>query len=225
MKRPQWVDTFISLGFLFLLASLVTVVVEAAEEGSWVAHWTRDSQDQMFFTTHVPRQEQTKGYVSSDRCASCHTQEYESWHQSFHRTMTQWAQPDTVHADFDNVHLSLNGKTYNLSRQDDQFWVDLENPDVDNPTSPQPRVSRRVGMLTGSHHMQFFWIPSIPEIFRSTCPLRICSMITVGSRRRRRSCEIQHFPATPPIGINHAWSVTPPLQIRVRVPRRQRKQQ
>ena len=27
-------------------------------------------------------------YVSSDTCRSCHPQEYDSWHGSYHRTMT-----------------------------------------------------------------------------------------------------------------------------------------
>jgi hypothetical protein len=162
MKSPKFVETFVALGLLALVAVIFVTVVEASTAGAWAVRWSRDSQDQEFFSAHVPRQEESKGYVSSGRCAACHSQEYESWHQSFHRSMTQWAQPETVRADFNNVTLSSNGKTYNLSRRGDEFWVDLENPDTDNPSSPQPRVSRRIGMLTGSHHMQLFWVPSIP---------------------------------------------------------------
>src|SRR5215469_3555450 len=46
---------------------------------------------QAFLETAVPRSGRPGGYVSSDRCLACHPDEYHSWHQSFHRTMTQLA--------------------------------------------------------------------------------------------------------------------------------------
>ncbi|MCZ6560865.1 MAG: hypothetical protein O6931_08260, partial [Gammaproteobacteria bacterium] len=34
------------------------------------------------------------GFVSSTACRACHPGNYQSWHDSFHRTMTQAAVPD-----------------------------------------------------------------------------------------------------------------------------------
>ena len=35
------------------------------------------------------------GYVSSNTCQKCHPRQYESWHRSYHRTMTQVASPES----------------------------------------------------------------------------------------------------------------------------------
>src|SRR5882672_2595967 len=43
----------------------------------------------------VPQQGRPGGFVTSDTCQSCHPGQYDSWHQSFHRTMTQYPTPDT----------------------------------------------------------------------------------------------------------------------------------
>src|SRR5262245_15007438 len=41
--------------------------------------------------------------IPSTTCAKCHAEHYESWHRSYHRTMTRDAAPDTVKGDFDNA--------------------------------------------------------------------------------------------------------------------------
>lgn len=108
------------------------------------------------------------GYVSSDACRSCHPAEHASWHRSFHRTMTTLATPETVLAPFDGRTLENRGRDYRLSRRGDQYRVELVDPDwernerlagrdPDAHPSP-PRVERRVVMVTGSHHMQTFWV-------------------------------------------------------------------
>src|SRR5688500_8972952 len=43
----------------------------------------------------LPIPERPGGYVGSNRCQACHPREYASWHESYHRTMTQVATPDT----------------------------------------------------------------------------------------------------------------------------------
>ena len=43
--------------------------------------------------------------------------------------MTQPATPESVRGNFNNVSLESRGHTFALSRQGDQFWVEL--PDVD----------------------------------------------------------------------------------------------
>src|SRR5512132_1294121 len=39
----------------------------------------------------LPAQHRPGGFVRSDACRSCHPDQYNSWHRSFHRTMTQEA--------------------------------------------------------------------------------------------------------------------------------------
>ena len=40
-----------------------------------------------------PIQVAEDGYVSSTACRACHPAQYDAWHGSFHRTMTQVATP------------------------------------------------------------------------------------------------------------------------------------
>src|SRR5439155_3719408 len=41
--------------------------------------------------------------VSSETCAKCHEDHYQSWRRTFHRTMTREATPEFVKADFNNA--------------------------------------------------------------------------------------------------------------------------
>ncbi|MGB0716710.1 MAG: multiheme c-type cytochrome, partial [Phycisphaerae bacterium] len=95
------------------------------------------------------------GYAGSDSCRSCHPGEYGSWHASFHRTMTQVASDESVLAPFDDVTLTLRGRTYQLSERDGEFWVTMDQ----EGTAPgsRPQVDRRIVMTTGSHHLQVYW--------------------------------------------------------------------
>jgi len=99
------------------------------------------------------------GYVSSGQCRSCHPQNHATWHASYHRTMTQVASPEAIVAPFDNVELYLYGQAYRLSREGQQFWVEMPYPP--GPTAQNPgRVKRRIMLTTGSHHFQMFWFAS-----------------------------------------------------------------
>jgi hypothetical protein len=71
--------------------------------------------------------------------------------------MTQVASPATTPADFGNVELELRGRRYGLRRRGDELFVELdESP---GPAGGQPvRSERRVSLVTGSHHMQAFWL-------------------------------------------------------------------
>ncbi|MBI4658601.1 MAG: C cytochrome precursor [Verrucomicrobia bacterium] len=121
---------------------------------------------------HVPREKPNAGYVTSDRCQSCHPDEYESWRRSFHRTMTQYADADSVAADFDDVKLEARGETYRLQRRGNELWVEMPDPDWKADQSrihrnldwsrytDAPRALKRVSMATGSHHLQKFWVSS-----------------------------------------------------------------
>src|SRR5262245_10738887 len=118
------------------------------------------------------------GYASSDICRSCHPDQYASWHRSYHRTMTQLPSAQSVQGNFNNVTLEYAGETYHLEQRGDEFWVDMVDPDWKyveilkqsssrggRPASPAPsatapRARKRISLLTGSHHMQTYWVPS-----------------------------------------------------------------
>jgi predicted CXXCH cytochrome family protein len=116
----------------------------------------------------APQVGRPEAYSSSAACRACHPDQYASWHSSFHRTMTQVASPDSVRGTFDDVTLELDGDVYHLERRGDEYWVELTDPDwklrqestpqPDHSSSKPPRVRRRVSLVTGSHHMQAYWV-------------------------------------------------------------------
>jgi predicted CXXCH cytochrome family protein len=110
----------------------------------------------------VPRSE-NPGYVRSDRCLACHPSEYTTWHDSFHRTMTQVASPETVLGKFDGRELSLNGEKYVVGRDDRDYWVEMtdllwKTQHHGQIPANAPRAKYPVRMLTGAHHMQACWL-------------------------------------------------------------------
>jgi len=109
----------------------------------------------------------TRGYVTSSACRSCHPSEYQSWHDSYHRSMTESARPESVRAPWNEPQLEAEGQPYRLFRRDEQFWVEMPDPDhlarQGQRGAPLlgavPRVERQVLMTTGSHHYQGYWVP------------------------------------------------------------------
>ena len=111
------------------------------------------------------------GYATSNRCEACHPEQYDTWHHGYHRTMTTYASPETIKGDFNNVHLVGGGYDVTLYRQGDDFMADMVDPvwqyEVDfgqipppGPGEAPPRVQRRISLVTGSHHMQAYWVPT-----------------------------------------------------------------
>jgi hypothetical protein len=98
------------------------------------------------------------GFATSDSCAACHPDQHASWHRSYHRTMTQVASPTTTPADFGNVELELRGRHYGLRRRGDELFVELDEPPGPDGGGRPVRRERRVSLVTGSHHMQAFWL-------------------------------------------------------------------
>jgi hypothetical protein len=112
------------------------------------------------------------GFATSAACRDCHPHQHASWHQSFHRTMTQQAEPATVLAPLDDVRLELDAQTYRLTREGDTFWADMPNSPARAGRSDPARSSartagrlkREIVMLTGSHHTQAFWTQANGEL-------------------------------------------------------------
>jgi predicted CXXCH cytochrome family protein len=103
----------------------------------------------------------TQGYIGSQSCVECHKDEHASWHRTYHRTMTQVASRDSVQADFNNVVLTNNNTRFTLFKKPeapDEYWVRMQ-PLNDPTADPNAGVETRIGLITGSHHMQVFWVP------------------------------------------------------------------
>jgi hypothetical protein len=105
-----------------------------------------------------PIQSDSGGYVTSKTCQSCHPDAYHSWHDSYHRTMTQLPTPANVVGDFDNVTVQFRGHTYHLERRGDEFWAELDDLNATDSGVVRPRIKRQIKLLTGSHHMQTYWL-------------------------------------------------------------------
>lgn len=108
-----------------------------------------------------PLEQPADGYVSSDTCRACHPSEYETWHDTYHRTMAQVAIEGSVEAPFDGRVLADPAGAGELVpfRRGDEYWVRLTDPYFDGP-GPAPVVERRVVQVTGSHHQQLYWFAS-----------------------------------------------------------------
>lgn len=110
-----------------------------------------------------PIQVREKGYVSSDACQTCHPDEYGSWHDSYHRSMTQVASPESVMGRFDGQPVRALGRRVVPLEHDGDYYMDMPalSPLREGEERPAPgRILRRVVMTTGSHHMQAYWYES-----------------------------------------------------------------
>ena len=103
-----------------------------------------------------PIEVHSDGFAGSDSCQECHQHSYQTWHASYHRTMTQVANSESVVGPFDNVRLKFRETEYRLQRQGDQFSVGKTTTGPDRSED----VQRSVVMTTGSHHFQNYWMAS-----------------------------------------------------------------
>lgn len=160
--RTRAAHRLAAVGFLVLAGALVIA-------GSRAHRKLRDSA--AAYARAIPDPlSAAEAFVTSSECKACHPSQYDSWHRSFHRTMTQTASPVSVICDFDDVELASRRRSYRLARRGDEYWVNMVDPDwehdlVARGTDPTnvasaPRVDRRIVMTTGSHHMQTYWVGS-----------------------------------------------------------------
>ena len=133
----------------------------------------------------LPQAHEENGYLGSSACRACHPGEYESWRQTFHRSMTRrvselsWG---TSAAPQLPQRLELYGRTFRLKEiEPGRFGV--RGPDLHlagrtlpvlaqlKDASPDwmrkkgeeifrsaPEVEREVVLTTGSHHYLAFWV-------------------------------------------------------------------
>jgi hypothetical protein len=133
-----------------ILFAVLTLLLGGGAVGASVLQARSADDARRTSEAHRPVQTQSRHYVSSNECQSCHPREYASWFRSYHRTMTQIATPETVIGPFDGLKLGSSPE-YTLGRSEHGFYVDIV---------PQPgaRTERHpVTLVTGSHHMQIYW--------------------------------------------------------------------
>jgi hypothetical protein len=86
--------------------------------------------------------------------------------------MTQPATRENVRGDFHDIELTKFGHTCRLTQRGDEYWVDMTDPlwfgqeSRSRPANP-PRIKTRIVMVTGSHHLQTYWVrrPSDPSAY------------------------------------------------------------
>jgi len=126
--------------------------------GGWLLETEPDDE----LRKALPGDLQEPGYSTSDACRACHPGAYEAWHDSFHRSMTQPASPETVLADWQGV-LEDRGRRVSLERRGDEYWASIPDPlwytdPSDDKPPVAPQIDVRVVMTTGSHHLQNYWV-------------------------------------------------------------------
>src|SRR5579863_7129698 len=105
-----------------------------------------------------PVQVSADGYVSSNTCLACHPREYHTWHDSYHRTMTQVPTPRNVIPSFDGVRVdAVQGQPMLLERRGSEFWAEFDDPDFRGKNGETRRITRQIVLLTGSHQQQVYW--------------------------------------------------------------------
>ena len=68
-------------------------------------------------------------YVGSAACTSCHPDQHASWARTFHRTMTQRAEPANVVGAFDGRSVELFGQRARPHRDGARFLLDVPSAD------------------------------------------------------------------------------------------------
>lgn len=147
-------------GFGLLIGAVSVIAVGIVAQ---VELWKRA---EVKAATAVPTPRQDTLFAGSGACRSCHAKEYDTWHSSYHRTMTQVATPKSVVAPFHDVRLEKYGHSAQLIHNNDEYFVTMADPDLviamvrageNIPSSQLPQVKRQIVMTTGSHLFQAYW--------------------------------------------------------------------
>ena len=103
-------------------------------------------------TNIKPPSNPSNAYMSSQTCRACHPGEYDSWHKSYHRTMTQLAKPEAVLAKWHDTQLPHGKSQLQLEKKNNEYWVTTVGGDGIT------QDKKRMTMTTGSHHLQVYWL-------------------------------------------------------------------
>jgi predicted CXXCH cytochrome family protein len=125
---------------------------------TWMRQARQREESAAQLTKALPRVVDDGHFSTSASCRECHPREYESWHASFHRRMTQPATPEAVLGDFHGQTFDTPTGTLRLRREANEFWVEMTPTPAAEPASPPEKRETRIVMTTGSHHMQGYWV-------------------------------------------------------------------
>ncbi|MCP4502358.1 MAG: hypothetical protein GY822_20575 [Deltaproteobacteria bacterium] len=134
-----------------------------------------------------PGQAYRPEFTSSSTCAACHPGESASWRKTYHRTMTQPASAATIRAPFSAREFSFEDKKYRVFMEKDgtkpaRFMADMPRLSTTGAQESE-RMVREIVMVTGSHHMQAYWISMEQEL---------TDVEKSGQRRFNKSCATCH---------------------------------
>jgi hypothetical protein len=156
--------------------------------------------------TDRPIQVNDEAFTSSQTCKACHPDQYDSWHSSYHRTMTQVATPETARANFDGVTVNgVHGRPMRLERRGQELWAAFDDPDSSNVPDERSRIERPVVMITGSHHQQVYWYATGQGRLLGQLPGAY--LIREGRWIPRRAAVV-HPPTDPPFSETGHWNST-----------------
>ena len=98
-------------------------------------------------------------YVGSNACEECHQDRHDTWHVTFHRTMTQDATDQSVVADFDNRTFEYEGVMSRFTKEGGTFFVETLGPSGQREKLQVVRTvgSRRIQQYvikTGDRHLR-----------------------------------------------------------------------
>lgn len=142
-------------------AGLLVAGALLAALGAW--YWSGRA-DQPPQDPPAPAAPARNEFATSAACAECHREQYDSWHRTYHRTMTRDATPEYVKGDFGGVAHDYQGLRTRLTREGDAFFMETVDPgwavhrakatSAGRDAGP-PRYARfRVDRLVGSHWIQ-----------------------------------------------------------------------
>lgn len=192
MVRFELASRVVPLVLGLALAAAVALTVASRRSAA------RAAQEE---SEHRPIQTKSHGYVSSDQCRACHSNEYASWHRSYHRTMTTLASPETIHADFSDTALELDGREYLLRRQGDIFFLEQPAPGTESSGT----LRQKVTLVTGSHHMQVYWVETAVGRWLDMLPLTYLREDNRWIPRRMAFLRPPSLPRNPDTG---RWNAT-----------------
>lgn len=161
---PLWASRAIGLGPKLVATALALAVAAVA-----LGH--DDSRPPP--ATTRPLEIPGDGYAGSRTCRACHPDQHASWHESFHRTMTQVADRTALAARFERLDLDWFGAPVVLEWRGDRLWTRFQRRGL-TPAA----IERPIEQLTGSHHLQVLWYSTGDG--RELAPVPLCYHIEEG---------------------------------------------
>ena len=162
----RWLIAILVVSVILLAINLPTTPEKQSPSGTPEnqALGQGPAQQQLPYEVTLPYRRADNEYAGSASCRECHTDEHKSWHDSYHRSMTQIMTPDTVKAAFDGQALTFGAERFTMHKRGDEYWTTIESLEAAKAApdgrDPEP-YHVRMGMVTGSHHMQVFWLPGM----------------------------------------------------------------